>query len=153
MFVRKLTRRKCGLYLIIGPSHVLGDGEERLVVVPPQLFGDCIQHLPKQGNSEGVIPYNDQLFTALGPCLFQLANPSNTRRISKINSLYRARMQDVHRKGRVTKHQPSRARSGNQISCCIVPPNSCATSCTRARYCNRLIRWKVYVHAKMHECS
>ena len=34
-----------------------------------------------------------------------------------------------HRKWRETKQQPSRARSSNQLSCCLVPSISCATSC------------------------
>ena len=39
-----------------------------------------------------------------------------------------------HTKRRETKQEPSRARSGHQISSCLVPSTSCATSCQVALY-------------------
>ena len=39
-----------------------------------------------------------------------------------------------HRKWRSTKQHPSRAREGYQISCCLFPSISCATSCPLALY-------------------
>ena len=51
------------------------------------------------------------------------------------------------RKRRETKQQPSRARSGNQISCCLVSLHflcRCATSCLRARYSSNFYRQNTF---------
>ena len=58
-----------------------------------------------------------------------------------------------NRKRRETKQQPNRARPGHQLSCCLVPSISCATSHQVALYsvhtcstCRQLRRWAALIN-------
>ena len=68
---------------------------------------------------------------------FGVPNPAN--KVRSVLTIYRVTGQDVAQEMRETKQQPCRARSGSEISCCLVPsilsghPVLCPV-CTPAAY-------------------